>query len=93
MRIVELRRLRGPNVYSPRPAAVALVDLEQFTGLETTEIPGLTRRLLDFLPGLAEHHCASSRPGGLVDKLNRGTYFGHVLEHVTLELSHLIGRC
>ena len=44
------------------------------------------------LPGLAEHHCAAARPGGLVDKMNRGTYFGHVVEHVTLELSHLIGR-
>jgi cyanophycin synthetase len=92
MRIVELRRLRGPNMYSACPVAVALVDLEQFTGLETTEIPGLALRLLDFLPGLAEHHCASGHPGGLVDKLNRGTFFGHVLEHVTLELSHLIGR-
>jgi cyanophycin synthetase len=92
MRIVELRRLRGPNIYSSRPVALALVDLEQFTGMETTEVPGLTQRLLDFLPGLAEHHCASGRPGGLVDKLHQGTFFGHVLEHVTLELSHLIGR-
>jgi cyanophycin synthetase len=92
MRIVELRRLRGPNMYSWRPVAAALVDLEQFTGLESTEIPGLSQRLLDFLPGLAEHHCASGHPGGLLDKLNRGTFLGHVLEHVTLELSHLIGR-
>jgi cyanophycin synthetase len=92
MRIVELGRLRGPNMYCPYPVAVALVDLEEFTGRETAEVPGFSRRLLDLLPGLAEHHCAAGRPGGLVDKLNRGTYFGHVLEHVTLELSHLIGR-
>jgi cyanophycin synthetase len=92
MRIVALRRLRGPNMYCSRPVTVALVDLEQFTGRETNEIPGLTQRLLDFLPGLADHHCAAGHPGGLVDKLNQGTFFGHVLEHVTLELSHLIGR-
>jgi cyanophycin synthetase len=55
-------------------------------------VPGLTDRLLGLLPGLAEHHCASGQPGGLVDKMNRGTYFGHLLEHVTLELSHLNGR-
>ncbi len=92
MRIVELRRLRGPNMYCSHPVAVALVDLREFTGRETREFPGLTQRLLGCLPGLSEHHCSAGRPGGLVDKLNQGTFFGHVLEHVTLELSHLIGR-
>jgi cyanophycin synthetase len=92
MRIVEVRRLRGPNVYCSRPAISALVDLQELTGRETTELPGFTERLLALLPGLAEHHCASEKPGGLVDKMSRGTYFGHVSEHVALELSHLIGR-
>ena len=92
MRMVDLRRLRGPNMYCSYPVAVALLDLQELTSRETSEIPGLTDRLLGLLPGLAEHHCASGQPGGLVDKMNRGTYFGHLLEHVTLELSHLIGR-
>ena len=92
MRIVELRRLRGPNMYCSHPVAVALVDLGEFTSRETREFPGLTARLLGCLPGLSEHHCSAGRPGGLVDKLDQGTFFGHVLEHVTLELSHLIGR-
>lgn len=92
MRIVELRRLRGPNMYCPYPVAVALVDLEEFTGRETTDFPGLPARLVDFLPGLTDHHCSAGRPGGLLDKLHRGTFLGHVLEHVTIELSHLIGR-
>jgi cyanophycin synthetase len=92
MRIVTLRRLRGPNIYSSRPVVLALVDLEELTGRETTEIMGFTQRLLAALPELADHHCAAGMPGGLVTKLNDGTFFGHVLEHVTLELSHLIGR-
>ena len=92
MRIVELRRLRGPNMYCSHPVTVALVDLREFTGRETREFPGLTQQLLRCLPGLSEHHCSAGRPGGLVDKLDEGTFFGHVLEHVTLELSHLIGR-
>jgi cyanophycin synthetase len=92
MRIITLRRLRGPNIYCSRPVAIALVDLEQLTGRETSEIAGFTQRLLAALPGLADHHCAAGKPGGLVTKLNEGTFFGHVLEHVTLELSHLIGR-
>ncbi|HLH58633.1 MAG TPA: hypothetical protein VKV33_05710, partial [Streptosporangiaceae bacterium] len=92
MRIVGLRRLRGPNIYCEYPVSTALVDLEEFTGRETTDVDGFTGRLLDLLPGLAGHHCSAGRPGGLVDKMNRGTFFGHVLEHVTLELSRLIGR-
>ncbi len=92
MRIVETRRLRGPNIYCSRPVVLCLLDLEELAGRETTQVPGLVTRLLGSLPGLAEHHCASGQPGGLVDKMNRGTFFGHVVEHVTLELSHLIGR-
>jgi len=92
MRIVTLRRLRGPNIYCWHPAAMALVDLEELTGRESCEVPGFTQRLLATLPGLADHHCAAGKPGGLVAKLNEGTFFGHVLEHVALELSHLIGR-
>jgi len=92
MRIVEVRRLRGPNIYCSHPAVCALVDLEEFTGRETTEVPGFTARVLDLLPGLTEHHCATASPGGLVGKMARGTYFGYVIEHVALELSHLIGR-
>jgi len=92
MRIVTLRRLRGPNIYCSRPVALALVDLEELAGCESNEITGFTQRLLAALPGLADHHCAAGKPGGLLTKLNHGTFLGHVLEHVTLELSHLIGR-
>ena len=92
MRIVTMRRLRGPNIYCYRPVVLALLDLQDYAGRETTQVPGLTTQLLGLLPGLADHHCSAGQPGGLVEKMNRGTYLGHVLEHVTLELSHLIGR-
>ena len=92
MRIEKVRRLRGLNVYFSQPVVVVLVDLQELTGRETTDVPGFTARLLELLPGLAEHHCAATRPGSLIDEMTGGTYFGHILEHVTLELSHLIGR-
>ncbi|BCJ41561.1 cyanophycin synthetase [Actinoplanes ianthinogenes] len=92
MKIESLRRLRGPNVYLSRPAVVARLRLEELTGRETCDVPGFTERLLRALPGLAEHHCAAGAPGGFVSRLRGGTYFGHVTEHVCLELSQLIGR-
>lgn len=92
MRLDHVRRLGGPNVYLARPVAIARLDLQGLTGHETTDHPGFAERLVDALPGLADHHCSAGRPGGLLEAMARGTYFGHVTEHVTLELSGLIGR-
>jgi cyanophycin synthetase len=92
MKIVSIRRLRGPNVHLSRPAFVARLDLDDLTGCETSDVAGFAERLLRALPGLAEHHCAAGVPGGFVSRMRGGTYFGHVTEHVTIELSQRIGR-
>ena len=92
MKIIGIRRLRGPNVHLSRPAIVARVHLDDLAGRETSDIAGFTERLLRTLPGLTEHHCAAGSPGGFVSRMRGGTYFGHVTEHVSIELSQRIGR-
>ena len=92
MRCTDLRHLGGPNVFTASPVSVARLELDELTGRETTDYPGLAQRLTRLLPGLAGHHCAAGRPGGFVAAMDRGTYFGHVAEHVALELSCLAGR-
>ncbi|MEV0644012.1 cyanophycin synthetase [Phytomonospora sp. NPDC050363] len=92
MRIESAHRLRGPNRYLPRPVVTVRVELDELTERETTDHPGFTEALLAMLPGLAGHHCAGDRPGGFVKRLHGGTYFGHVAEHIALELSAMIGR-
>ncbi len=92
MRLISIRRLNGPNLYLSRPVIVARIELDELTCHETTDHPGFAARLSELLPGLAGHHCAAARPGGFLAALRRGTYFGHVTEHVTLELSHLVCR-
>lgn len=92
MHLDHLRWLNGPNVYVSRPVVIAHLELAELTGRETTDFPGFAERLVSLLPGLAGHHCSAGRPGGLLTAMARGTYFGHVTEHVTLELSALIGR-
>jgi cyanophycin synthetase len=87
-----IRWLGGPNLYVSRPVAIARLELEELTGRETTGFPGFADRLVALVPGLAEHHCSAGRPGGLLEAMDRGTYFGHVTEHVTLELSAMAGR-
>ncbi|HEY3905016.1 MAG TPA: Mur ligase family protein [Streptosporangiaceae bacterium] len=92
MHLEYVRHLGGPNIFTTAPACLARFELDEFTGRETTESPGFTERLTLALPGLRSHHCAAGRPGGFIDALTRGTYFGHVIEHVMLELSSLAGR-
>ena len=92
MRLGNLRHLNGPNVYTTRPVSVARLELDELTCRETTCYPGFAGRLAAALPGLAGHHCAAGRPGGFLAAMARGTYFGHVTEHVALELSALAGR-
>ena len=92
MRLADLRHLSGPNVFSAKPVSLARLELDELTCIQTTDFPGFAERLGTALPGLAEHHCAAGRPGGLLAAMARGTYFGHVTEHVALELSGLAGR-
>jgi cyanophycin synthetase len=87
MKIRSIRALDGPNVYLYRPVLVMELDLEELTDRETREFTGLNEHLLELLPGLREHVCGIGKPGGLLERLEGGTYFGHVIEHVALELS------
>jgi len=87
MIIRTIRHLDGPNVYLYRPVLVMELDLEDLAGRETREIEGFNERLLTLLPGLQEHVCGLGVHGGLVRRLEDGTFFGHVVEHVALELS------
>jgi cyanophycin synthetase len=87
-----VRHLSGPNVFTRSPVSIARLELGELTCRETTEFLGFAERLAMVLPGLREHHCAAGRPGGFIDAMARGTYFGHVVEHVALELSSLAGR-
>ncbi len=92
MRLEYVRHLGGPNIFSTKPVSLARFELEELTCKETTDLTGFAEGLLELLPGLREHHCAAGRPGGFIDAMADGTYFGHVTEHVALELSGLAGR-
>jgi cyanophycin synthetase len=92
VRFIDLRHLSGPNVFTASPVTIGRLELDELTCQETTDFGGFAERLCALLPGLTSHHCAAGRPGGFLDAMARGTYFGHVTEHVALELSRLAGR-
>ncbi len=92
MKLVQFRYFPGPNVYALSPVSEALVDLEERAQHRTDQIEGLPDGLVRVLPGLAEHFCSRRHRGGFVERLCEGTYLGHVVEHVALELLTVAGE-
>lgn len=91
--ILERNIYRGANVYSRRPMARIRVDLGELEAWPSNRLPDFTTRLLNLLPSLESHHCSKGRVGGFVQRLEKGTWLGHVAEHVAIELQVLAGAC
>ena len=91
--IVFLRvtHLRGPNIWTYRPVIEVWLDLGELEECPSDTLPGFTERLIALLPGLVEHRCGVGERGGFIERLHGGTWAGHILEHVVLELQNLAG--
>ena len=83
--------LRGPNIWTYRPVIEAWLDIGELEDYPSNTLPGFTDRLTAWLPGLIEHHCGLGRRGGFCERLRDGTWAGHILEHIVLELQSLAG--
>jgi cyanophycin synthetase len=86
MKIESIRILNGANVYSHNAVSVMRLDLEELKGKKSREIRDFNRRLLEVLPDLKKHFCDRRRAGGFVERLEEGTGFNHVIEHILIEL-------
>ena len=93
MQILEIKVLRGPNYWSVRrPKLIQMkLDLEELEQRPTNTIPGFAERLKAVLPSLYEHRCSEGVPGGFFSRVEEGTWMGHVIEHIALEIMTLAG--
>jgi len=91
MRLLKVLALRGPNIWSRHTIIEAWVDLGPLRDLSSERFPGFNDRLMAWLPSLIEHRCSVGERGGFYQRLRRGTYLAHILEHTTLELQTLAG--
>jgi cyanophycin synthetase len=89
MQIRKILTLVGPNVWANYPVLEAWVDLGAFDTQPSNTLPGFVDRLTAWLPSMIEHRCSEGARGGFFLRLRDGTWLGHVLEHVTLELQTL----
>lgn len=91
IKLLRVNYLRGPNIWTYRPVLEVWLDLGELEDYPSNLIPGFTDRLLALLPALEEHHCGVGERGGFIERLREGTWAGHVLEHVVIELLNLGG--
>ena len=94
MRILQRSVYVGPSLYAHFPVIRLELDLGALEEWPTTRLgTAFTDGLLAALPGLAEHGCSYGEPGGLIRRMTEddGTWLGHVLEHVAIELQNVAG--
>jgi len=89
--LLRIHYLRGPNIWTYRPVLEVWLDLGALEEHPSHQLPGFNERLTAWLPALVEHHCGVGERGGFLQRLQEGTWCGHVLEHVVIELLNLAG--
>ncbi|MBP9933627.1 MAG: cyanophycin synthetase, partial [Chitinophagaceae bacterium] len=93
MKILEIKVMKGPNYWSVRrhKLVVMLLDLEDLEQKPTDKIPGFLERIKNMFPTMFSHRCSEGVEGGFFTRVEEGTWMGHVIEHIALELQTLAG--
>jgi cyanophycin synthetase len=93
MKIIEIKALRGPNYWSIRRGKLIqmMIDLEEMEQQPTNKIAGFRENLEKLIPTLYAHRCSENKPGGFFERVDEGTWMGHVMEHIALEIQTLAG--
>ncbi|HWU71622.1 MAG TPA: acetate--CoA ligase family protein, partial [Pseudoxanthomonas sp.] len=95
MRILERSVYVGPSLYAHFPVIRLELDLGELEQWPTARLGNdYIDALVAALPGLAEHGCSYREPGGFIRRMREGegTWLGHVLEHVAIELQNVAGE-
>ena len=93
MKIREINTMRGPNYWSVRrhKLIVMVLDLEQMEEYSSNKIPGFMDRMKNLMPGLYTHRCSEGVEGGFYHRVEEGTWMGHIIEHLALEIQTMAG--
>src|SRR3954447_20411894 len=93
MKIIDIKVLKGPNYWSiSRGKLIQMrLDLEEMEQRPTNTVDGFSERIEKLLPTLYEHRCSEGVEGGFFMRVKEGTWMGHVIEHIALELQTLAG--
>jgi cyanophycin synthetase len=93
MKILEVNALDGPNYWSGyrHQIIVMKINIGELEEKPTNEIDGFYDRMTVLLPSLFAHRCSEDYEGGFFMRVKNGTWMGHVIEHIALEIQSLAG--
>lgn len=93
MKIRSINATRGPNYWSIRrhKLIVMVLDLQEMEQFPTNKVAGFRERIEEMFPGMYEHRCSVGTAGGFFQRVEEGTWMGHVIEHIALEIQTLAG--
>jgi cyanophycin synthetase len=93
MKILGIQVLKGPNIWSTKRKKLIQMrlDLEDLEQRPTNKIEGFRERIEKLMPSLYNHRCSPGHEGGFFERIDDGTWMGHVIEHIALELQSLAG--
>ena len=91
IQLTGLHSLRGANFWSQRPVTRLDLVVGRYDDISSADVPGVLDSLRRAMPGLIEHRCSIGQRGGFLQRLARGTYAPHIIEHVALELQVMAG--
>ncbi len=93
MKIVDIKVMKGPNYWSIKrhKLIVMVLDIEELEQRPTNKIEGFSERIEKLFPSMYEHRCSKEREGGFFERVKEGTWMGHVIEHIALEIQTLAG--
>ncbi|RMZ58354.1 cyanophycin synthetase [Chryseobacterium nematophagum] len=93
MKIEKIQALSGSNIWSIRRKKLIQMrlDLEELENYPTNKIEGFRERIEKFMPSLITHRCSEGVEGGFFHRVETGTWMGHVIEHIALEIQTLAG--
>ena len=91
IQILDSRIFRGPNIWARVPVIVLKVDIGELEDRPTNKIDGFYDEIVELMPSLYGHYCSLGKPGGFLERMRDGTWMGHVMEHVALEMQTLAG--
>ena len=93
MKIISINAMRGPNYWSinRHKLIVMVLDLEEMEESPSSKIKGFDQRLEKMFPTMYSHRCSVGTPGGFFQRVEEGTWMGHIIEHIALEIQTLAG--
>jgi len=93
MEIRSINAMRGPNYWSVRrhKLIVMVLDLQEMEELPSDKIDGFKERLEKMFPTMYSHRCSVGTAGGFFQRVEEGTWMGHIIEHIALEIQTLAG--